>query len=289
MPVACPVCLAEELLPYSTESWNFDGINYHLAICNCCKSAYTAPLPTDEVLANLYKTSFDYRWYKDHYEAKLKDCNIRLQEYSYLLGRKVLDFGGGLGYFSQAARVAGYQSSTYDPFISNESVKKGGWDTVVALHVLEHANDLDGICRQIKELLTPTGRLILAVPNFSSRGYHELGMRWVWAQPPLIHVFHFTAAGLSSLLTRHGFKDIEVTFHERWDANLYCDVEHASYFRKWDSAWGLRPLKAFPFYRRMIAKLNSRRRFHGLEQSLFNFDPTSNIYSELQVTAVLGE
>ncbi|MHB1620145.1 MAG: methyltransferase domain-containing protein [Sulfuricella sp.] len=283
----CPVCFENIATPFGDEQWFFFGKSYRLTRCPSCGSAFTTPLPDDATLQRIYHSSFDYRWYRDHFPAKLKDSRMRLDEYKGLLGPRVLDFGGGVGYFSQAAREAGYQSVTYDPFTSAVPAEKGAWDTVVALHVLEHANDLDRTCEQLKELLAPGGRVILAVPNFSGRGYREQGMRWVWAQPPLIHIFHFTAAGLAALLSRHGFSDIQVSYHERWDANLYCDVEHAEQFRKWDAAWGIRPFKAFPPYRRLIAYLNSRRRFRGREESLRNYDRTSDISAELQITAVL--
>lgn len=285
----CPICFAKRSRLYSNEEWAIGGGPYRLALCDACGSSGTFPLPTDASLKKLYATSFDYRWYRDHFQAKLKDSRMRLEEYKELLGPRVLDFGGGLGYFSLAAREAGHQSATYDPFTTATPVEKGAWDTVVALHVLEHANDLDRICDQIKELLVPGGRVIFAVPNFSGRGYREQGMRWVWAQPPLIHIFHFTAAGLFTLLSRHGFANIEVSYHERWDANMYCDVEHAERFNKWDSAWGIRPFNFFPPYRKLIAYLNSRRRFRGLAESLRHYDSASDIFSELQVTAVLGQ
>jgi len=284
--VPCRVCLHGASTRYAGPHWAGHP-RYALRQCSSCSSVFSDPMPTDETLSNLYQTSFDYRWYRDHYPAKLRDCRMRVKEYAPLLGKRVLDFGGGMGYFARAAIEAGLESTTFDPYVSGVKPGAGDWDCVVALHVLEHSNDLDRTMSEIKDFLGPKGRLILAVPNFASRGYQERGMAWVWAQPPLLHIFHFTAAGLASLLARHGFSGIQVSYHERWDANLYCDVEHAQRFQKWDSAWGVRPLNHFGLYRRWIARRNSERRFKGLQQSLRNFDAQSDLYSELQVTAVL--
>ena len=284
----CPICLAKSVQRFGSEEWSFFGQSYRLSNCPSCGGVFTTPLPDDETLRRIYHSSFDYRWYRDHFPAKLRDSLIRLAEYRPLLGRRILDFGGGLGYFSQAAREGGYQSITYDPFTDNSQVEKGNWDTVVALHVLEHTNDLDKACGKLKEYLAPGGRVILAVPNYTGNGYRRQGMRWVWAQPPLIHVFHFTAAGLVALLSRHGFTDIDASYHERWDANFHCDVQHAEQTRKWDMAWGMWPFSLLPPYRRLIAGINTRRRFNGLEESLRNYDRTSDIHAELQITAVLG-
>jgi len=281
---SCPVCAFPNTKPYSGQSWTDQGTDYRISVCESCGSAHSTPLPTDQRLQRLYSSSFDYRWYQDHFSAKLMDSKLRLQEYRMLLGKRILDFGGGLGYFSQAAREAGYTSVTYDPFASASPASEEKWDAVVALHILEHTNDLDRICDQFKKLLVPNGQLILAVPNFSGAGYREQGMQWVWAQPPLIHIFHFTAAGLTALLTRHGFKNIRISYHERWDANSYADVMHAERFRRWDSAWGLRVMRSIPGYRKLIAAINSRRRFRSLEKS--SATPMES-RAELQVCATL--
>lgn len=291
MSDTCPACLATVSRLLSSQKWTFAGERYCLVECEGCGSARTCPLPDDGVLKRLYETSFDYRWYRDHFPAKLEDSRIRLVEYKDLLGERVLDFGGGLGYFSQVAREAGYQSTTYDPFAANKpaAVSSTQWDTVVVLHVLEHTNDLDRLCREIRKLVLPGGRLILAVPNYSSRGYRKLGMQWVWAQPPLIHVHHLTAAGVTALLARHGFTDIRISYHDRWDANVDCDVDHAKLSRLFDAAWGLRPLGTFAGYRRLVAAVNSWRRFRGLAKTRGKDDPNNTGLSELQVTARVAD
>jgi SAM-dependent methyltransferase len=153
------------------------------------------------------------------------------------------------------------------------------------LHVLEHSNDLERTLSEIKEFLVPGGKVVFAVPNFESSGYRDQGMRWVWAQPPLIHIFHFTAAGLTALLARHGFDNIQISYHERWDANHHADVLHAEHFRRWDAAWGLRGFRSIPGYRKLVAAINSRRRYRALEKSM---DTPMKDRAELQVSAALA-
>lgn len=284
----CPACHAFRCTPYDASSWTIDGIKLRLMQCQACGSAFTFPPPTDATLERLYRNSFDYRWYQDHYDAKLQDCRERVAEYGAALRGRVLDYGGGVGYFSRAVRETGRDSLTFDPYVAKSQPAKGAWDTVVALHVLEHSNAPDSALEEMRSYLGPAGRLILAVPNFSCRGYRERGMCWVWAQPPLVHVTHFTADGLTALLERHGFTDIEVSFHERWDANLYCDLTHAEEFRRRDALWSQRPFRLIPAYRRWIARRNSRLRQEGLALALRNFDPRSDVYAELSISAVLA-
>jgi SAM-dependent methyltransferase len=244
-------------------------------------------MPDDAVLTRVYDECFSYQWYQDHYGAKSRDCRERIGEYRPFLGKKVLDFGGGLGYLSAALRNEGYQSITYDPFCRKDDEKVGSWDTVIALHVLEHANDPDRTVKEIKGLISDGGRLILAVPNAGGKGYRERGMAWVWAQPPLIHTIHFTAIGLTSLLERHGFVIESVSFAERWDANLCTDLERVKLHSWLDAAWSRQPWHGYSLYRKGCAFLSSRFRIMGLRKARKGFDPANGEYSELQVVARL--
>lgn len=284
----CPICLHGEILPYSAQSWNIWGQEYQLMSCKVCESISTNPMPDDEVLARLYAECFDYRWYQDHYSAKLRDCRDRVSEYKAFLGKRVLDFGGGVGYLSRALSEEAYESITYDPFCRQDDKKAGIWDTVIALHVLEHANDVDRTLSEMKDMLAPGGSLILAVPNAGGVGYRELGMRWVWAQPPLLHTLHFTSIGLKSLLKRHGFIIEEVRYAERWDANRYCDLEQVEQFRKLDALWGSQPYMRYGLYRKACAAYVSAKRYKGLQKALSEISQNSEDFSELQIIARLA-
>jgi len=286
---SCCVCHEQSLDNYADWHWEISGNTYRLSRCRACGSVFTNPLPDDVTLKQLYEKSFDYRWYKEHHDAKLRDCRIRIHEYRNIMGQKVLDFGGGIGYFSQAAREAGFDSTTFDPFYNSETIISDNWDTVVALHVLEHSNNPDILVEQMKNLLKPGGKLILAVPNMLSLGDQRLGMRWVWAQPPLLHIFHFTAKGLKSLLERHNFKIIQISYHERWDANIYSDVNNTRLSNIFDALWSKRPFSSFSCYRKSIASINSSRRFHDLEKAMRTYHPGNESYSELQVAAINPE
>lgn len=282
----CRVCGTGVGVLKGEEVWPFGSVLYRLAECLSCGCAFTVPLPTDRVLRDVYAKMFDYRWYRDHLRAKMRDAAARYAEYRPLLGASVLDFGGGLGYFSAICRARGHVSVTLDAYAPHGGLAPGSqFDTVVALHVLEHANDIDGLILQMRAFLKPGGNLIIAVPNYRSAGYRERGMRWVWAQPPLIHIYHFTAEGLAALLRRRGFRRLEISYHERWDANRPCDLERAEEFAAWDGMWARRPHNRFTLYRRFVALRNARRRFRGLASAVRASDTADTSLSELQITA----
>ncbi|MBU2838316.1 class I SAM-dependent methyltransferase [Acidithiobacillus thiooxidans] len=279
----CQICISKYATLFGSYEWTSENKTYNLYKCKKCGSAFTCPLPTDAMLQELYKHSFSYEWYRNHLSAKIKDSETRYNAYKNIIGNMVLDYGGGIGYFSQVCRDHGLNSITYDPY-TTDNAQTNKWDTVVALHVIEHSNNPDNIIDNIKSLLVNNGTLILAVPNFSGIGYHKMGMQWVWAQPPFLHIFHFTAEGISRLLERHGFTIIEISYHDRWDANIYCDVINAAKYAKRDAMWSNKILGKYYPYRMLISQMNSYARFNGLKKSnKLIYEDTER--SELQVIA----
>jgi SAM-dependent methyltransferase len=285
----CRVCGEHGLQTHLPEqAWPWQGKTYRLAHCTACGSSCSDPLPDDATLADYYKRHFDYRWYVDYFEAKLRDARLRASEYApKLAGRRVLDYGGGLGYMSQSLRERGFDSLTFDPY-ANANDPGIGWDAVVGLHMLEHGNDPGVLVERMKARLRPGGTLLLAVPNFEALGYRRHGMAWVWAQPPIVHVVHFTEAGLRRLLERHGFCNIRSSYHERWDANRVADVERHGQSAYCDRIWGLQPLNRFAAYRRTVARWNGRRRFAALALAERMDGPPAE-RAELEIVATLSE
>lgn len=285
----CPICKDGAVHCYvdsgDRSEWRVYGDSYRLVQCDECETVHTNPLPEQAPLERLYKNDYNYRWFQDHLDAKTRDAGIRFDEYSRNLGKRVLDFGGGLGYFSSVARSHGKESMTYDPYVRNDTVASTLWDSVVALHVLEHSNDPEQLLISINELLKPGGTMILAVPNFLSDGYKTLGMSWVWAQPPLVHIFHFTEKGLKKLVKACGFDVVDVSYHERWDANLESDLRQYERFRRLDRGWGRCPVRYIRSYQKYIAARNSRFRFEVLKSALDRYDRSYAGYAELQIVA----
>jgi SAM-dependent methyltransferase len=286
----CRAC-GSELLSLLDGAWSWREMTFRVARCEDCGTASSSPVPENEALAQLYATEFDYQWYRDHVSAKRKDAGIRLNEYLPLLGRRMLDYGGGIGYLSHRAQVLGLESVTFDPYEKDHSsapTSRGAWDSVVASHVLEHSNNPKATVMSMKDFLKPGGRLILAVPNFAARGYREQGMAWVWAQPPMVHIFHFTEEGLRALLVRCGFTDIEASYHERWDANSEADIKQVERFRQFSRSWGwARQTRSLwsPLKRRLIAEQTTRARFAALARVMANGIGNHRDLAELQIVA----
>jgi SAM-dependent methyltransferase len=243
----CPHCGSPRLGNENpAQSWEYGGQTCTLLRCADCGGLFTFPWPAAALIERLYKEGFSYRWYGDHYPAKLLDALHRVLQYRALgvLGPgRVLDYGGGLGYFSQAARFFGYPAETRDPMYEkatagDTSALARDYAVIACHHVLEHALAPSETLRDIRGRLLHGGRVILAVPNAGGRGYREQGSHWVWCQPPFIHLHHFTARGLRSLVERAGFVVESEHYFERWDASAVADLRLVQLFRHWDAGWG---------------------------------------------------
>ena len=72
-------------------------------------------------------------------------------------------------------------------------------------HVLEHLHDPKGALLEARRILRPGGRLVVAVPNFSSLQARWAGAAWFHLDLPR-HLWHFPLAALRRLLADCGFE-----------------------------------------------------------------------------------
>lgn len=155
----------------------------------------------------------------------MHEATYRFAE-QYTRGKRVLDFGCGSGYGSaqiaeSAARVVGIDVSddavTYaiEHFTRDNLAFKridgdaplpfadGSFDTVLSFQVIEHVPDPARYLTEIRRVLVPGGRLVLATPDRSTRllpGQRPWN-RW--------HLHEYGAAELDALLARF-FSPVEV-------------------------------------------------------------------------------
>jgi len=81
----------------------------------------------------------------------------------------------------------------------------GAFDAVVMSHSLEHVPDPNDELAEVARLLTPGGRLHLAVPNGDAVRLRLDEAGWVHLSAPL-HYWFFDARSVTRLLERHGYR-----------------------------------------------------------------------------------
>ena len=137
-------------------------------------------------------------------------------------GARVLDLGCGRGVILGPLADRGYEvhgveisaeaARGADPraeiriasSLSDAGYETAFFDEVVIWHVLEHVDDPRGTLEEVARILRPGGRLIVAVPNFSSAQARWTGAAWFHLDLPR-HLYHFPLAALEELLQSVGF------------------------------------------------------------------------------------
>jgi SAM-dependent methyltransferase len=89
------------------------------------------------------------------------------------------------------------------PDLASAGYPSGYFDEVIIWHVLEHVVDPAGTLSEIRRILRPDGRVVVAVPNFSSLQARWAGPHWFHLDPPR-HLYHFPLPSLLRLLRRTG-------------------------------------------------------------------------------------
>ncbi len=153
-------------------------------------SPFTQELRRSLQLLRGFRTQYEDA---DGFYTMLADDTVALvREYDTLAGKRVVDVGGGRGYFAQAFRRAGAESVFIEPFwdeMSEKGRKLGygligdgmrlpfadaSFDISHSSNVIEHVTDPQGFVDEMIRVICPGGVMFLAFTNwFSPFGGHE--------------------------------------------------------------------------------------------------------------------
>jgi 2-polyprenyl-3-methyl-5-hydroxy-6-metoxy-1,4-benzoquinol methylase len=140
-----------------------------------------------------------------------------------LLRGTVLDIGAGTGAFAYTMQQAGWQVAALEPDAATRqraaelyaiqlknidalyTLPAAGFDAITMWHVLEHVHDLQACIAQIKLLLKPGGKVLIAVPNYTSKDASIYRQYWAAYDVPR-HLYHFSPASIKKLLAMHNLQ-----------------------------------------------------------------------------------
>ena len=231
----CPVCGARLVSAWRNKPAG--GITYQIWQCRECRSAFMNPRPTRDWLKEIYHRSGHGLAAPVSTESVLArevrfpnstlDAARLIRVSSRLLRPsdkpRALDIGSGYGFYTAAARRAGYDVTALNPgawendvfegingfrplncFFEEANLRPGSFDLVILSQVLEHVEEPQAFLRRIREILKSSGVVAIAVPNVNSLFARALGVKdnacfWV---PE--HLNYFSVRGLSLALKRGG-------------------------------------------------------------------------------------
>lgn len=233
--LACDGRRAQPSRPYRESSGLLQG--QVLVECKDCGFHFIWPMPSDEVLADYNAAYFEsaHGGVSEAQAARPFHRAVNFLRFKHVLPYlerlpqktldqlRILEMGPGLGDFAThllaripTARYSVLESdvSCRDALADRGFTTFGGFDDipedavfdlVVMSHVLEHLADPLMVISRLRGLLQPRGILFIEVPCRD----HE------HKQVDEPHLLFFDRDPMQKLLTRAGFREIEITYHGR--------------------------------------------------------------------------
>lgn len=159
------------------------------------------------------KRKENLRFYIEKYLPKIENKN------------KSLDVGCGNGILPKIMKERSWNAYGIDPFINKkrdktfceniESKSLKEFETeekfrlVTFMHTLEHIPETKKSLKKVGKLLEKGGYVFICVPNFGSYWSKLRGENWRWLNTSE-HIYHFTPDSIRRILSKAGFKEIEV-------------------------------------------------------------------------------
>lgn len=156
----------------------------------------------------------------------------------------MLDVGAGTGAFVHTMQQAGWQVTALEPdeTARNIAASKYGlqlqspaqlfnlpqnhFNAITLWHVLEHIHTLKEYLQQFNNILQQHGRLVIAVPNYTSYDAAYYKEFWAGYDVPR-HLYHFSPVGMKLLAKQFGFKVEKV--YPMWFDSVYVSMLSEQY------------------------------------------------------------
>lgn len=250
MNTKCPWCGSEKShLHLKLKDYFLTQEDFEIVECEECHLLYTTPRPDANEIGRYYQSENYYSHQENKkgfipklYEA-IKKINIKhkykIATEGIAKGGKMLEIGCGVGDFLHYAEQKGWECYGAEP--SEDAVKilhsksdakivkpeqvegfpDATFDLICMWHVLEHIDNLKWQIDQLKRLIKPQGRIVIALPNYQSYDAKYYKDKWAAYDVPR-HLNHF-----SDDFMRNKLVDNELIFEK--EEKLVWDSYYISY------------------------------------------------------------
>ena len=252
----CPVCNhCNVQIAIESQDFSLTQTPFSILHCNHCSFRFTSPVPNQDEIGQYYKFN-DYISHTDTKEGwmnqlyhfvrtkTLADKTKWVQ--SLFTGYKghILDIGAGTGAFAHAMQEKAWKVTGLEPdAVTREkafeihqlhlqstevifNLPENEFEVITMWHVLEHVHALKPYLNQCFKSLKDNGRLIIAVPNYTSFDARYYKKYWAAYDLPR-HLYHFSPKSMSILLNEMEFEIVSI--RPMWYDSFYVSLLSEKY------------------------------------------------------------
>lgn len=252
----CPICNDSNAhIVIESQDFSLTQSSFSIAHCPKCNLRFTAPIPSQDEIGKYYKflayishTDVKEGWMNRMYHAVRTKTLTQKTNWvqSLFTGHKghLLDIGAGTGAFAHAMQQKAWTVTGLEPdavtrakafenyklqLQSTDSLfdlPENEYEVITMWHVLEHVHALKPYLAQCFKSLKSNGRLIIAVPNYTSLDASYYKKYWAAYDLPR-HLYHFSPLSMETLLNEMGFEI--VTLKPMWYDSFYVSLLSEKY------------------------------------------------------------
>ena len=252
----CPVCAADKIAPQLTaKDYTVSQQQFSIWHCNNCTVRFTQDVPEQNAIGAFYQSD-NYISHSDtkkgivnslYHLVRSRTLNAKrkliIDEVGMMKG-EILDIGCGTGAFLNTMKTAGWGITGLEP--DDTAIKKAAelyniqaqlpeklfelkpstYHAITMWHVLEHVHELHAYIKQLHNLLTPQGKIFIAVPNYTSYDAGLYNEHWAAYDVPR-HLYHFSPQSMQHLLAQYSLTLIAIK--PMWYDSFYVSMLSEKY------------------------------------------------------------
>jgi SAM-dependent methyltransferase len=252
----CPVCSGKQIRKiFAAKDYTVSGELFTLYSCNDCSFVFTQDIPSPGEIGPYY-ASQNYISHSNTQKGLINNLYHKVRKLTLVSKRKMivaetgikkgslLDVGCGTGAFLNEMKTAGWEITGLEPDETARnnarelfgiqprpsqelfSLPAQSFDAITMWHVMEHVHQLYEYTEQLKKLLKPGGRLLIAVPNYTSHDAGHYKEYWAAYDVPR-HLYHFSPVSMRVLMEKHGLEVIDTK--PMWFDSYYVSMLSEQY------------------------------------------------------------
>jgi len=252
----CPACDSLSIkFVFDTRDYSVSGKSFSIWECANCTLRFTQDVPDSSSIGQYYKSEnyishtntsegFINQLYQIVRKRTLRKKRLLITKVTGRKSGTLLDVGSGTGAFVNEMKQNGWEVTGLEPDedarkVAKESfhcelksthelfsLSENTFDVITLWHVLEHVHDLHNYLHQFKKLLKHDGRLVIAVPNYTSFDASVYDEYWAAYDVPR-HLYHFSPLSMKLLIDKDGMRIIE--YRPMWFDSFYVSFLSSKY------------------------------------------------------------